>query len=133
MYASLLDKLKHISHEEFERLNWLHVTYRLEQCVSSIVLKYFNEQCPSYLSEVFDVAIENNFKLKSSFQKLKCPFRKTSNCQYALSLLVQPFGTKPLKHSNVVTIFIPSNIILENISYRNLKIQITLFKLVFNF
>ena len=116
MYASLLDKLKHISHEEFEHLNWLHVTYRLEQCVSSIVLKYFNEQCPSYLSEVFDVAIENNFKLKSSFQKLKCPFRKTSNCQYALSLLVQPFGTKPLKHSNVVTIFIPSNIILENIS-----------------
>ena len=39
-----LDKLKHIYHEEFERLNWLPVTYRFKQCVISIVFKYFNKQ-----------------------------------------------------------------------------------------
>ena len=36
-----LDKLKHISHEEFERLNWLPVTYRFKQCNNAIVFKLF--------------------------------------------------------------------------------------------
>ena len=57
-----LDKLKHISHEEFEHLNWLPVTYRFKQCVNTIIFKYFNEQCPNYLNEVFDVTVENNFQ-----------------------------------------------------------------------
>ena len=30
-----LDKLKHISHEEFERLNWLPATYRFKQCANT--------------------------------------------------------------------------------------------------
>ena len=80
-----LDKLKYISHEEFERLNWLPLTYRFKQCVISIAFKYFNGHCPSYLNEVFDVATESNFQLRNSFQKLKCPFRKTNNGQHALS------------------------------------------------
>ena len=45
-----LDKLKHIPHEEFERLNWLPVTYRFKQCVNTIAFKYFNEQSPNYLN-----------------------------------------------------------------------------------
>ena len=56
-----LDKLKHLFNEEFERLNCLSVTYRLKQCVNSIVFKDFNEQCPNYLNEVFDVAREGIF------------------------------------------------------------------------
>ena len=32
-----LDKLKYIPHEEFERLNWLPMTYRFQQCVNSVV------------------------------------------------------------------------------------------------
>ena len=35
-----LDKLKHISHETFERLNWLSVTYRFKQCLNAIVFKH---------------------------------------------------------------------------------------------
>ena len=53
-----VDKLKHISHEEFELLNWSPLTYIFEQCISSICFKYFNEQCPNYTNEVFDVAIK---------------------------------------------------------------------------
>ena len=70
-----LDKLKHISHAEFEGLNQLPVTYRFKQCVNTITFRYFNEQGPNYLNEVFHVAGENNFQLRGSFQKLKCPFR----------------------------------------------------------
>ena len=56
---------------KFECLNWLPVTYRFKQCINTIVFKYFNEQCPNYLNEVFDVAAENNFQLRDSFQKTK--------------------------------------------------------------
>ena len=82
-----LDKLKHISHEGFERLNWLPVTYRFKQCIISIVFKYFNGRLPNYLNEVFDVTTESNFQLRNSFQKLKCPFRKANNGQHALSYI----------------------------------------------
>ena len=70
-----LDKLKHISHEGLEHLNWIPVTY---SCVNTTVLSNFNKQCPDFLNEVFDVAIEKNVQLRGSFQKLKCPFRKTN-------------------------------------------------------
>ena len=83
-----LDKLKHISYEEFERLNWLPVTYRFKERVNGIVLRYFNEQCPNYQNEVFDVALENNFYLRGSFQKLKCPLSKTNTGQ----LTSRPFN-----------------------------------------
>ena len=94
LFCLQLDKLKHISHEEFKRLNWLPVTYRFKQCVISIAFNYFNEQCPHYLNEVFDVATESNFQLRNSFQKLKCPFRKTNNGQYALSYIGPNFWNK---------------------------------------
>ena len=63
------------------------VTYRFKQCVNAIVFKYFNEQFPNYLNKVCDVAIENNFQLRGSFQKLKCPFHKTTTGQLALSYI----------------------------------------------
>ena len=64
-----LDKIKYISYEEFELLNWLPMTYRFKQCVNTILFKYFNEQCQSYLKDVFDVAVESSFQLRASFQK----------------------------------------------------------------
>ena len=79
-----LYKLKHLSHENFKHLNWLPMTYRLKQCGDSIVFKYFNGQCTSYLDELLDFATESRFKL-SSFQKSKCPFSKTYDSQFALS------------------------------------------------
>ena len=47
-----LDKLKHIPHEEFEELNWLPVSCRFKYCVSSITLRYFNEQPKFALSYI---------------------------------------------------------------------------------
>ena len=89
-----LDKLKHIPNDEFERLNWIPVTYRFKQCVNTIFLKYFNEQCPNYLNEGFGVTIENNFQLRGSFQELKCPFRKTNTGQLALLYIGPTFWNK---------------------------------------
>ena len=87
-----LDKLKHIFHEVLKCLNWLPVNYRFKKCVNSIVFMYFIEQFPpNYLNEVFDIATESNFQLRSSFQKLKCLFRKTNNNKYYLSYIGPTF------------------------------------------
>ena len=84
------------------------MTNRFKQCVISIIFKYFNEQCPNYVNEVFNVAAESNFQLRNSFQKLKCPFRKTNNGQYALSYIGPTFWDKTpdiLKCSNNLNTF----------------------------
>ena len=70
------------------------MTYRFKQCVNTIVFKYFNDQCPNHLNEVFDVAVENNFQLRGSFQNLKCQFRKTNTDQLALSYIGPTFWNK---------------------------------------
>ena len=92
------------------------MTCRFKQWVNAIIFKYFNEQCPKYLNEVFDVTVENNSQLRGSFQKLKCPFRKTNTSQLALSYIGPTFWNKPWTHSSILKILIPSNIVWKNIS-----------------
>ena len=59
-----LYKMTHISHKEFDILNWLPVAERFSQCINSIVFKYVNNQCPNYLNEVFQPAPENNIQTR---------------------------------------------------------------------
>ena len=49
------------------------------------------------INEVFQTAPENNIQTRGSFQKLKCPFRKTNAGQWRCLTLVQPYGAKPLR------------------------------------
>ena len=84
-YCLQLDKMTHISKNEFETLTWLHVNNRFKKSINSIVFKYFTKQCPSYLNEVFELACPNNLKTRNSYLKLICPFRKTNMGQNALS------------------------------------------------
>ena len=65
-----LDKMTHISHKEFETLNWLPITKRFNQCINSIVFKYVNDQCLNCLNEVFQTAPENNIQIRK-FPKVK--------------------------------------------------------------
>ena len=89
-----LDKVTHVSHKEFGTLNWLPVTERFNHFINSIAFKYFNNQCPNYLTEVFKTAPENNIQTSGSFLKLKCPFRKTAAGQIALSYIVLTIWSK---------------------------------------
>ena len=70
------------------------MTYRFKQCVNAIVFKYFDEKCCNYLNEVFNVTVDNNFQLRDSFQKLKCPFHKTNTGQLPLSYIGPTFWNK---------------------------------------
>ena len=101
-----LDKMTHISHKEFETLDWLPVTERFNQCINSIVFKYMNNQCPNYLNEVFQAVPESNIQTRGSFLKLKCPFHKTNAGQMALSYIGPTIWSKTLdtlKRTNIST------------------------------
>ena len=82
--------MTYISYKEFETLNWLPVTERFNQCISSIVFKYANDQCPNYLNEIFQTAPKNNIQTRGSFLKLKCPFHKTNAGQMGCLTLAGP-------------------------------------------
>ena len=92
--------MAHIFHKKFETLIWLPVTERFNQCINSIVFKYVNDQCPDYLNEVFQTAVEKNNRIGGSFQKLKCSFRNTNAGQMALSYTgpTKHNEAKPLRH-----------------------------------
>ena len=64
-----LDKTSHISEKEFETINWLSIKERYNQCVNSIAFKYFDNQCPHYLNDVFMKAPVSSSSLRNSYQK----------------------------------------------------------------
>ena len=59
---------------------------------------------------VVDVAAEDNFQLRGSFQKLKCTFRKTNTGELTLSYIGPIFWNKT-PDTKLKKILIPSNII----------------------
>ena len=71
-----LDKMSHISHKEFEIINWLLIKEKYNQCVNSIAFKYFDNQCRHYLNEIFMKAPESTSPLRNSYQKRQQLFRK---------------------------------------------------------
>ena len=56
--------MAHISKNEFQTLNWLPATGIFNQSINSIVFRYFTNQWPTYLSEIFELACLNNVRTK---------------------------------------------------------------------
>ena len=74
--------MSHISQKEFE---------------NSVAFKYFDNQCFHYLNEVFMKVPESSSLLRSSYQKIQQPFRKTNTGQYALSFIGRALWNKVLQ------------------------------------
>ena len=55
----------------------MSIKERYNKCVNLIAFKYFDNQCPHYLNEVFMKApASSNSSLRNSYQKLQQPSRK---------------------------------------------------------
>ena len=105
--------MAHISQNEFEKLNWLPISDRINQCILSTTFKFVNDMGPNYLNEVFQWAAESNKTLRNDYLKLKYPFRKTTADQNSLSF----FG--PSKWSKLPEFIKKCNIIITflNLTY----------------
>ena len=71
-----LDKMSRICVNEFLELNWLNVHDRYLQLIISDIFKFYNNQCPDYLNEVFCHVDDNGVATRCCNKKLKLPFRK---------------------------------------------------------
>ena len=79
-----LDKMHHISEEDFKTIIWLPVDKRAQQSLNVTVFKYVNKACPYYMKEVFDYASQGRISSRNNYTKLKIPFRKTTVGQKSL-------------------------------------------------
>ena len=82
-----LEKIARLSQNEFEKLNWLSISDRFNQCVLLITFKFVNKIRLNYLNEVFMWATESNRTLRNDYRKLKHPFHKTAASQNLFSFL----------------------------------------------
>ena len=89
-----LDKMYHISEEEFKTINWLPVDQRVQQSLNVTVFKYINKVCPYYMKEVSEYASQGRISSRNNYAKLKVPFRKTTMRQKSLSYIGPSFWNK---------------------------------------
>ena len=82
-----LDKMHHISEEDFKTINWLLVDQRVQQSLNVTVFKYVNNACPYYMKEVFEYASQGRISSRNNYARLKVPFRKTTMGQKSLSYI----------------------------------------------
>ena len=82
-----LDKIRHISDEDFRLTNWLPTSKRVDQCISTITFKFVNNTSPYYLKEIFKFAPHCRKDTRNKFTKLRIPFRKTNMRQKAISFV----------------------------------------------
>ena len=79
--------MAHISQNEFEKLNWLPISDKINQCILSATFKFVSDISPNYLNEVFQWAAESNGTLRNDYLKLKHLFRKRTAGRNSLSSL----------------------------------------------
>lgn len=73
--------------KEFEKINWLPIQERVNQCTLSFVYKFQSNTGPDYLEEIFSHANCNGIPTRYSHQKLNLPHRKTNQGLRALSYI----------------------------------------------
>ena len=76
-----------ISQNDFEKLNWLPIRDRINQCILSTTFKFVSDIGPNYLKEVFQWAGETSRTLRNDYRKFKHPFRKTTAGKNSISFL----------------------------------------------
>ncbi len=85
-FCLLLHNRAHIGANEFKQINWLPIKERFSQCVCSTVFKFFNNNCPVYMKEMFSPYIEDK-NTRSAMFRLYQPYRKTNKGQKGLSYI----------------------------------------------
>ena len=82
-----LDKMHHISEEDFILINWLSTSKRAEQCINTITFKFVNNTCPYYLKDIFEFAPHCRIDTRNKFAKFKIPFCFSNMEQKAISFI----------------------------------------------
>ena len=72
---------------DFEKINWLPVSERFSQYLSSKVSRFLKETYPLYFHDIYRQSGQNQANTRSSILKLKHPLTNTCSGQKSLSYL----------------------------------------------
>ena len=86
-YCVHLAKVTYIPKNKFETLKWLPIKDRFNQAKNLTTFKYFSNQCPCLLNEVFKLGCRSSLRAANSYLKSTCPFQKTKTGQNVLSFI----------------------------------------------
>ena len=79
--------IEQVKINEFEKINWLPIHDRVNQCILSSVYKFHANNAPDYMNDVFTNAESNRIPTCCSYQKLKLPHCKATQSLRALSFI----------------------------------------------
>ena len=83
-YCLNLNNQKHLTKKDFQVINWLPTSERVNQRICVNAYKSFNNMCPSYMSDIF-VPLNAVRITRYSVHNFKVPFKRTDTGQNALS------------------------------------------------
>ena len=99
---------KRLNFLDFKKINWLPVQERVYQCIAAHVFKFFKNNCPAYIHELFSQATTSSINTRHSYMKLTQPFRKRNFGKNNLSFLGPKIWNElpeSIKNSNLLNTF----------------------------
>ena len=69
---------KSITVKKFEKISWLPIHEKVNQCILSCIYKFHAKKAPDYMDEIFSHAECNKNSTRYSYLKLKFLHRKTN-------------------------------------------------------
>ena len=88
-----LDKMHHISEEEFKVLNWLPTSKRVDQFINTITYNFASNICPYYLNEIFEFSPHCRIREEITFLNLKILSARQTWGKKQFLIIVPLFGT----------------------------------------
>ena len=107
-FSHKLNKMHHISEEEFRLINWLPSNKRVDKCINTVTYNFFNDTSLYYLNEIFEFALYYRVRTRNNFSKLKNLFRKSNMGQKIISYIgpsIQKSLPGSIKKANILNTF----------------------------
>ena len=108
-YCLGLKNRSHIGKNELNKINWLTVSNRVDQCLALSAHNFKNALSPKYIGDVYSLRISPNIRTRRSTDSFVVPFYKKEIATKPISYL----ASKIQKHLTVLNMFqggIPSNL-----------------------
>ena len=80
-----------IGKNEFEKINWLPVSNRVDQCLAVTAYNFKNALSPKYMGDIYSLQISPNIRTRRSADSFVVPFYKKQIARKSISYLGSTF------------------------------------------
>ena len=87
-YCLGLKERSHIGKNEFEKINWLPISDRVNQCLAVTAYNFKNALSSKYMNDIYSFWISPNIRTRRSTDSFVVPFYKKEIARKSISYLV---------------------------------------------